>query len=647
MLYRREIDGLRAVAVMPVILFHAGFTVFSGGFVGVDVFFVISGYLITTIIVSELRDRRFSLMQFYERRARRILPALFTVMACTLPFAWLWMYPAQLADYSRSMAATALFLSNVHFWEHTGYFATDSDLQPLLHTWSLAVEEQYYLLFPLILMLLGGFRRARYLWVILLLALASLALSEWGWRNEPDVNFFFTFSRFWELLAGSICAIYSLDRGPRNNEPLAALGLGLIVFSIFGYDDTTPFPSLWSLAPVGGTALIIVCAGPQTAVARILSFRLLVGIGLISYSAYLWHQPIFAFARIHSLHEPDQVLMLALSLLALTLAALSWRFVEQPFRRRPVPLLPKRATILTASAVGGAAFVAMGMTGYVTDGAPNRSAPNGQSWAKLALDPRLVGNPGLSRECSKGVAAAMLDPLCKTVESPKVLLWGDSYAMHLARGFLADQNAAGKGFVQLTKSQCAPILNLSQKKWAGAYGAVCSDFNDDVFDWLKSSDGIEIVVMSSPYNILGRTVYDREGQAMNNDNNEYALQQMRQTAAEIRKLGMRPIFVSAPPNDGSDLGLCLTTAVARGFSPDVCNFTQQEYSSWLKDAYDLLRRLDEHEDVAFLSELLCQDGECKTNLGDVFVYRDTGHFSVEGTIALGRDHDLFDFVLSQ
>ena len=212
MQYRREIDGLRAVAVLPVILFHAGFGFWSGGFVGVDVFFVISGYLITTILIDQRERGTYSVLGFYERRARRILPALFLVLAACVPFAWMWVPPYPMEDFARSMAFAAMFISNVHFLEHGGYFALDADLRPLLHTWSLAVEEQYYLLFPLVLFALGRFRRRKFLIVFLLLSLVSLGVAEWGWRNYPRENFYFTPSRLWELLAGSLCAVILFRR---------------------------------------------------------------------------------------------------------------------------------------------------------------------------------------------------------------------------------------------------------------------------------------------------------------------------------------------------------------------------------------------------------------------------------------------------
>lgn len=290
MKYRPEIDGLRAVAVLPVILFHAGLGLFAGGFVGVDVFFVISGYLITTILLTEIEEDRFSLWTFYERRARRILPALFVVLLACLPFAWVWMLPEQLEAFGKSLVAVMLFGSNILFWRETGYFAPAAEEKPLLHTWSLAVEEQYYLVVPLILMVgLRRFGRNPTFWGLVILSLVSLALCEIGRRSHPSAAFYLAPTRAWELLAGSLCAfIQRHDGRQRRSQVLSGLGLGLICASVLAFDGQTPFPSLYALVPVLGTVLIILFATADTLAGRILTLRGFVGIGLISYSAYLW-----------------------------------------------------------------------------------------------------------------------------------------------------------------------------------------------------------------------------------------------------------------------------------------------------------------------------------------------------------------------
>ena len=388
--YRREIDGLRAVAVLPVILFHAGFEVFSGGFVGVDVFFVISGYLITSIILRERGEGRFSILKFYERRARRILPALFVVVLACLPFALAWMLPWQLKDFGQSALAVALFSSNILFWRQSGYFAPAAEQQPLLHTWSLGVEEQYYILFPLMVLVLWRFGIRRMGWVIAAAALASLGLSELGWRMQPTANFYLLPTRAWELLAGSLLAIWLTSRSRPTGltaEAGGALGLGLIVWSILSLDKGTPFPGLWALLPVGGSVLVILCASPATWTGRLLGWGPMVGIGLISYSAYLWHQPLFAFARIRSIEAPSTGLMVTLAVLALGLAWITWRYVERPFRN---PAQVSRPRIFAGALAGSLLMIATGLTFVLANGLPGRIPAAHRDWA--AVSPLTFGD---------------------------------------------------------------------------------------------------------------------------------------------------------------------------------------------------------------------------------------------------------------
>lgn len=334
MKYRAEVDGLRALAVVPVILFHAGIEHFSGGFVGVDIFFVISGYLITTILIDDLNNNRFSIVDFYERRARRILPALYFVMLSCIPFAWMWMIPSQLVEFSNSLVAVSLFVSNFLFWKESGYFESAAEEKPLLHTWSLAVEEQCYILFPIFLLLAWRYGRERVFWMIVLPAVLSLVLGEYGARKFQAANFYLTPTRAWELFSGSIAAFIVQRRGVRKNNVLSVIGLAAIIFSIFAYDESTPFPSVYTLVPVVGVVFLILFADKSTLPAKILSNSLFVGIGLISYSAYLWHQPLFAFARIRSVETPSSNLMLLLSVMSIVLAFFSWKYIEQPFRSK-------------------------------------------------------------------------------------------------------------------------------------------------------------------------------------------------------------------------------------------------------------------------------------------------------------------------
>ncbi|MGG5872025.1 acyltransferase family protein [Pseudomonas peli] len=362
--YRREIDGLRALAVLPVILFHAGFDTFSGGFVGVDVFFVISGYLITTIILAELEQGRFSIVSFYERRARRILPALFLVMLACIPFAWVLLSPAELNSFSKSLVAVPLFISNVFFWRDGGYFETAAELKPLLHTWSLAVEEQYYVLFPLFLML---FWRLGKRWILVMLGLvfvSSLAIAQWAAYARPDASFYLLPTRGWELLIGALAAFYlssanRKDFGKFLSEVAGWLGVSLICYAVFAYSKSTPFPGVYALVPTLGAVLVILFATQKTYVGRFVGNKVFVGMGLISYSAYLWHQPVLAYARNWFMDIGHFVVSL-LIVVVMVLSILSWKIVEQPFRKKGKF---DRKFVFVSSFLGALFFI---LTGYFT-----------------------------------------------------------------------------------------------------------------------------------------------------------------------------------------------------------------------------------------------------------------------------------------
>ncbi|QQA42602.1 acyltransferase family protein [Pelagovum pacificum] len=373
MKYRSEIDGLRAVAVIPVVLFHAGLESLSGGFVGVDIFFVISGYLITSILIKELKEGRLSIASFYERRVRRILPALTIVVISCLPFAWFWMLPEQLIDFSRSLVAVGTFSSNILFWLETGYFAPESELKPLLHTWSLAVEEQFYLFFPILLLLVWRLGERWVGRILVGLVILSFAACLWMSQTHPTANFYLSLTRFWELALGSLCALTKFSVRGFIAEGAAIIGLFLIALSIVIIDDSVPFPSFWALLPTIGTVLIINFGREGSLVARLLSAKPIVFIGLLSYSTYLWHQPLFAFARLRSVEEPNIMLMLSLALASFGLAFFSWRYVEQPFRSKGDQALVKgRGTVLGVGLAVLASISFLGLMGHWSTGYPNR-----------------------------------------------------------------------------------------------------------------------------------------------------------------------------------------------------------------------------------------------------------------------------------
>lgn len=351
--------------MVPVILFHAGFEMFSGGFVGVDVFLVISGYLITTILIEDIENKRFSIVNFYERRARRILPALFLVMLVCIPFAWMWMLPDPLENFGQSLVAATLSANNVLLYLTSGYWDLASEFKPLLHTWSLGVEEQYYVIFPLLLVLTWRFGKGFVLLSIIVIASISLVLSEWLSRENPEAAFFLIHTRAWELFAGSIVAFIVQKQGVQKNNTLASLGLSAIVFSVFFYDETTPFPSVYTLIPVLGVVLLVLYADKDTLAAKLLSAKGVVGIGLVSYSAYLWHQPLFAFSKIYQKTEPSVFINAAMIVITFLLSYVSWKYIEKPFRNKS---LINAKTFLIVVAISSLGLIGFGYSAHKTHG---------------------------------------------------------------------------------------------------------------------------------------------------------------------------------------------------------------------------------------------------------------------------------------
>jgi len=336
--YRSEIDGLRALAILPVIFFHAGFGFFSGGFVGVDIFFVISGYLITTVIIKELNNNIFSFKNFYERRARRILPALIFVILITSFISFIFLTQSELASYFKSVISTLLFFSNFYFYKTTPYFQSESDLEPLLHTWSLSIEEQFYIIFPIALWLFYKFFKRYILLFYIFSFISSLFICQFlALKTGGTLNFYFTFSRVWELALGAICAYLIIHKNLSFSilvkNLLSIIGISLIIFSIFFFNRQTVYPSFYTLFPTVGTAFIILFADKNSFIKKILSIKLFVSIGLISYSLYLWHQPLLAFGRIH-FDDFSTIQKLISLLLSLLLSIFSYYFIEKIFRNK-------------------------------------------------------------------------------------------------------------------------------------------------------------------------------------------------------------------------------------------------------------------------------------------------------------------------
>ena len=374
MKYRREIDGLRAFAVLPVIFFHAGFKTFSGGYVGVDVFFVISGYLITTIILAELEKGKFSIIDFYDRRARRILPALFIVMIFSLVFGYIWLMPDEFKNFGQSLVATSLFSNNILLSLTNGYWNLANEFKPLLHTWSLNVEEQYYVIVPIFLIFFWRHGRNSILYFLWVIFFSSFFFAIWFVNVSPDLAFFILPTRAWEICIGALASIYlsrypSIAYNQKLSGALSFVGFTLIMISIFSFDSTVLSPSYLLLIPTTGALLIIIFCQPSTFVFKILGNKILVFIGLLSYSLYLWHQPVFAYLRVNSLEPPSALNFLAIFPIVFILAFFTWKFVEAPFRNK---IFIRRKNVFRIFIILSILFAIIGLVLNKTHGLPQR-----------------------------------------------------------------------------------------------------------------------------------------------------------------------------------------------------------------------------------------------------------------------------------
>ncbi|QGP80357.1 acyltransferase family protein [Sphingobium sp. CAP-1] len=453
--YRRDIDGLRALAILPVLLFHAHVPGFSGGYVGVDIFFVISGYLITGIIAREVDEGRFSLTRFYERRFRRIMPALALMIVTVLATAAYLYLPGDLEGVPKSALAATLFASNLWFFTDTGYFSGGADVKPLLHTWSLAVEEQYYIGFPILLMLLARFApRRRSLIVALIVALiaaGSLALAILMQRDTSGFTFYLLPTRAWELFAGALLALGAMPAiRPRwAREALAWSGLATVALAVAFYDRTTIFPGVTALAPVLGAAALLHVA-PGTSMARVLALPPLVGIGLISYSLYLWHWPLIVFTEYATdapLSAGTRIAVIAAALIA---ATLSWRFVERPFRdSRRVPA----RTIFRFTGAAMALLCLLSLALLAMGGWPSRFAP-----PVLA---QMAGQKDFAptrKQCHDTFMRHAKPCILGAATKPDAMLWGDSHGVELAYA-LSQRDT----LIERTTSSCPPVLDYEGK----------------------------------------------------------------------------------------------------------------------------------------------------------------------------------------
>lgn len=577
--YRPEVDGLRAVAVMPVILFHAGFSAFPGGFVGVDIFFVISGYLITSIILADMAAGTFGFGQFYERRARRILPALTVVTAVTLLFAWHILLPAQFESFGESIGTMGLFLSNHYFQNKVDYFGEAAELQPMLHTWSLSVEEQFYLLFPPLLLLMWRLRVRRIWPVLLLLGSGSLWAAQYALTISPEFAFFSLPTRAFELIAGALLATLGLHGSAARGQVLlaqvaAGTGVVLLAISIFWLDKSFAWPGVWTLLPVGGTVLIIAFASPDTLVGRALSWRPVVWVGLISYSAYLWHQPLFALTRLSLFEAPGTLALLLMIAATLGLAALTWRYVERPMRDRR---RFSRRNILLGAVLVSAVMLSVGLASRYTNGFPGRLPPEMAALEAIRLD----RNPRY-QECRSNrhqFIAPEDSCIYGDARAPSIALVGDSHVNALAPALEGALGPRGFGLRELSYGGCPVLPGL---------GAVipgftdCDRYTELAYEWLAETPQITTVIVNLrwPLYMFGDSFDNGEGgvevaapgieSAPDIPDVATRAERMSQVyvngIARLRATGLRVVLVYTVPEMGWDVPYHLVREMRRGIA---------------------------------------------------------------------------------
>jgi peptidoglycan/LPS O-acetylase OafA/YrhL len=638
--YRSDIDGLRTIAVLSVLAFHFFQGRVKGGFVGVDIFFVISGYLISSVIYKDLESDRFSIIDFYVRRIRRIYPALFMVLVFVCVAGWVLLLPTGYVLLGKQIIGGSTFVANFVLWWQSGYFSPDAAQKPLLNLWSLGVEEQFYLIFPLICI---AFHRAKSRWALpgayLALGIISMVVNIAFVREHRAAMFFMPFSRLWELLVGAGLSLYLQRnlRAPTESHLLTKwrtcigfAGLAMLFGSIFGINQHDAFPGGWALLPTVGAAMVIV-AGPSAWFNRnVLSCKPAVFVGLISYPLYLWHWPILSFTRIFTNHVEGHDIGLILKggvvLLSIALAYLTYRFIEMPIRE------VKRADQCSRGALwllGGVAMTgAFGVLVVLGAGFPQR-LPS----AVVALDHDYgveVSRAWREGSCflrtdqsASSFSDDCLDPAKGREAQPLLLVWGDSHAADLLPGFRALQTQSGIRLAEYTASLCAPILGLEVRN-----RPACASVNDAVFDHIRILKP-DIVLLSAYWDYLDP------------DNSRAArAQKLLQTIELIKGAGVKRVVVigSAPFWTSTVPGL-LESEVRRNPNSPVPN----RLTRGLLDAHDdeLLKSMTERAGANFVPvfEDLCDHTSCIAITGstwrDVVTY-DNSHFTEHGSMLVAQ-----------
>jgi len=657
--YRPDIDGLRCLAVTPVVAYHAGVPWVSGGFTGVDIFFVVSGFLITSLVREQIIAERFSLADFYARRARRLFPALMTMLVVSSGFAWWLLMPSEFEDFGESLATSAAFSSNILFWSEAGYFDGPSDFKPLLHTWSLAVEEHFYLFFPALLLLLRATSVKSLALVVLGLFVLSLALQLIYINRSPDAAFFLSPNRFWELLIGAITAIALRHSSPDKHggplrEVIAAVGLFCIGYAIFFFDNNTNFPGAAALMPCIGTALIIASgAGGTSYINRALQWRPLVAIGLISYSLYLWHWPVLVFLKHFTVRSPTTAELTAAVAASFVLAWLSWRFVERPFHTPPAQRAVSHAnqaskettrTTLKASGWAIALLIAAGLTVDQLDGIPGRLPDEVARIAQFVDD-----KPAERKRCSgKSAIQIRSEGLCKingqqnSQAEPEYLVWGDSHAMVLIPAFAQVSAEINRVGLSATRNGCAPLRGAFRP--AADPDQQCVAFNEAILEVIEQTPSITSVILIARWAIyLESTRYKHEsGKSLEliddqskgsrrNESAQVARRSLQRTIKKLEQLGKSVTVFASTPEIGWDTPTVLAKSMWRQRDVAIAP-SRAEHDKRQASSMQLLTELSgDAIHVLDPAALLCPGDWCRVQENGDPLYVDEDHLSSIGT----------------
>jgi peptidoglycan/LPS O-acetylase OafA/YrhL len=534
--YRPDIDGLRAVSVLAVLVYHLGVAGVPGGFVGVDVFFVISGYLITLILHREVLVGTFTVAGFYERRIRRIFPAMLAVLLATLVAGYFILWPGDFLALAHSALYGVFGAANLYFYWHTGYFDPAAHLQPLLHFWSLAVEEQFYVVWPGLVWLAARRGRRTLLTVVGVVIIASLTAAAIQVHRNPTAAFYLPHLRAWELAIGAAVAVMpGLPAAQWLREGVAALGVALIAYGIFGLTQHMPFPGLNALPPTLGAALLIWSgAGAPTAVGRALSWSPMIFIGWISYSLYLWHWPVIVlYKRLTSDAAPSPLAALGLALLSIVLAALSWRFVERPFRNKDGALRTRRAVFGSAIAATACVVVAGGVVVQYRGFEGRLDAQLAKVLAYNRYYPTKEFRIGKCFLEPTNTVADFDVAECMAPAGPKpILLWGDSTVAQYYWGLREPMRQAGHALWQMTASSCPPMLGKEIPE-----RAQCKVINDFVIHQVERTKPYAVILGAAWYLDLPSLAQLQE-----------TIRRIRATGARVIVMGDVPRFPDRVPN---------------------------------------------------------------------------------------------------